>query len=130
MRAPDWIHIVVFSLLVALAWLVGLPGRRRAKAAGGGVVGLGREPCRRLPVVPLRAAFVMRDWLPAALMLLVYWQTRESFVRNDQRFQGWLERVDRRIGDTAARLALALQRSGVGRSVCRRCRHACSPSRG
>ena len=100
MRVAEWIHVVVFALFNALAWLSPLPPRRRARVTGIGVVGLGATLAGAylLPrLFPLLVVSVVRDWLPAALLPLVYWQTGEFFVRVDQRFQDRLERLDEKI---------------------------------
>jgi hypothetical protein len=99
MRAAEWIHIVVFSFFVSLAWVRALPERRRWKVTGIGVVGLGATlTCAYLlpRLLPPLAVSVVRDWLPAALVLLVYWQAGEFFLRVDQGLQNWLERFDER----------------------------------
>lgn len=100
MRAAEWIHAVVFSFFGVLAWLAALTGRRRATVTGIAAVGLGATLTGAflLPrLLPPVSASAVRDWLPAALVLLVYWQTGQFFVRIDQRFQDRLERVDERI---------------------------------
>jgi len=100
MRTAEWIHIVVFSFFVALACVRALPRRRRTKAIGSGVLGVGvtLTGAFLLPrLLPPLVVSVLRDWLPAALILLVYRQTGEFFVRIDQRFQDRLERIDERI---------------------------------
>jgi membrane-associated phospholipid phosphatase len=88
MRAAEWIHIVVFTFFVALAWMRGLPWRRRVKVTGIGAVGLGAT---------LVANPVLRDWLPVGLMLLVYWQAGEFFLQVHRPVQDQLERIDRKI---------------------------------
>ena len=100
MRAAELIHIVVFSFFVSLAWIRALPWRRRAKVTGLGVGGLGATitAAYLLPrLLPALAVSVVRDWLPAALVLLVYWQAGEFFVKVDQRLQSLLERIDERL---------------------------------
>jgi PAP2 superfamily len=100
MRTAEWIHIVVFSFFVSLAWVRALPGRRRANVTGIGFVGLGATltgACLLPRLCPPLAVSVVRDWLPAALVLLVYWQAGEFFLRVDERLQDRLERIDQRI---------------------------------
>ena len=99
MRAAEAIHVVVFGFLTMLAWVRGLPRGRRWKATGIGVAGLAVNLAAGwwLPrVAPGLAESVVRDWLPAAMVLLVYWQAGEFFVRVDQRFQDALARIDAR----------------------------------
>ncbi|HXK01723.1 MAG TPA: phosphatase PAP2 family protein [Verrucomicrobiae bacterium] len=100
MRAAEWIHVIVFSFLVTLAWLRPLAGRRRLKVTAIGIAALAATLASAyvLPrlLAPLPAS-VVRDWLPASLVLLVYWQAGEFFVGPDQPFQDRLERLDERL---------------------------------
>ena len=114
MRNSELIHIVVFTFFVALAWIRKLPARRRAKVTGIGVAGLAANLVAAflLPLLlPPLPDSVVRDWLPAALVLLVYWQAGEFFTQPDQRFQDALAALDARI---AAPLLRWLSR-GIGR---------------
>lgn len=100
MRAAEWIQTVVFTFFISLAWLRALPALRRARVTGFGAAGLGATLAGALVLprlLPPLAASVVRDWLPAALVLLVYWQAGEFFMRVDQPFQDRLERIDARI---------------------------------
>src|SRR6185369_4865282 len=86
MRAAEWIHLVVFSFFAGLAWVRRLPGKRRRKVTLLGAIGLGATLTGAwlLPLwLPPLAVSVVRDWLPAALILLVYWQAGEFFQRED-----------------------------------------------
>jgi hypothetical protein len=115
MRAAEWIHIVVFSFFVSLSWIRMLPARRRAKVTLTGAAGLGATLIAALllpRLLPALAVSVVRDWLPAALVLLVYWQAGEFFMKVDQRFQDRLERIDARV---AAPLLHWLARSHLGK---------------
>jgi membrane-associated phospholipid phosphatase len=83
-----------------LSWIRRLPARRRAKVTGFGVAGLAATAIAAflLPrLLPALAVSVIRDWLPAAMVLLVYWQAGEFFMKVDQRFQDGLERIDARM---------------------------------
>ena len=88
MRAAEWIHIIVFTFFVVLAWVRALPWRRRAKVTAISAVGLGAT---------LTANAAVRDWLPVGLMLLVYWQAGEFFLRINRPVQDRLERFDREV---------------------------------
>ena len=117
MRAAELIHIVVFCFFVSLAWIRALPLRRRAKVTGIGIAGLGATitGCCILPrLLPALAVSVVRDWLPAALVLLVYWQAGEFFMKVDQRFQDRLERIDARM---VAPLLRRLSRGRAGKWI-------------
>ena len=87
MRAAELIHIVVFSFFISLSWIRALPMRRRAKVTGIGIAGLAATitACCLLPrLLPALAVSVVRDWLPAALVLFVYWQAGEIVVKVNQ----------------------------------------------
>lgn len=117
MRNAEWIHIAVFSFFAALAWIRRLPARRRAKVTLTSAAGVGAAivAARVLPrLLPPLAASVVRDWLPAPLVLVVYWQAGEFFTRVDHKFQAWLESVDARA---AAPLLRFLARPGIGRLI-------------
>jgi hypothetical protein len=65
-------------------------------------------------LLPPLAVSVVRDWLPALLILFVYWQAGAFFVRVDQSFQDRLEAFDARV---AAPILRWLSRNPVGRRV-------------
>jgi hypothetical protein len=120
MRAAESIHIVVFSFFVTLAWIRALPARRRAKVTAIGISGLGATLIAAflLPrAFPALAASVVRDWLPAALMLFVYWQAGEFFIGVDQRFQDRLERIDERFVGPLLH-SLSHRRAGLWVAAC------------
>jgi hypothetical protein len=100
MRAAEAVHIVVFTFFISLAWIRPLPSRRRAKVTGIGLAGLSVTivaACLLSSVLPALAVSVVRDWLPTTLVLLVYWQAGQFFIKVDQRFQDRLEQIDERI---------------------------------
>lgn len=99
MRNAEWIHLVVFSFLIGLAVTRDLQPRRRWKAVGMGLTGIAITlACANLgnPLSPL-AISVIRDWAPAPLMLLVYWQAGTFFVSPQESFQLRLARLDERL---------------------------------
>jgi membrane-associated phospholipid phosphatase len=48
-------------------------------------------------VLAPRQASILRDWLPAALMLVPYWQTGQFFTGPNPKMQNWLVESDRRL---------------------------------
>ncbi|MGB9244635.1 MAG: phosphatase PAP2 family protein [Candidatus Acidiferrales bacterium] len=43
------------------------------------------------------AGSVVRDWLPAALLLIPYWQAGQFFTGPDERIQKWLVQTDEKV---------------------------------
>jgi hypothetical protein len=114
MRYAERIHLVVFSFLLLLSVVRALPPDRRLKAIWMGVVGFNLTlASANLPdtLSPL-ARSVIRDWLPAPLMLLVYWQAGQFFVRIQPDFQRRLARLDETL---VAPILLAVTRRSAGR---------------
>jgi hypothetical protein len=92
MRVSEWMDLVVFAFLMTLAWVRRLPVRRRAIVTAFGSAAIG--------ATLLASAFappVIRDWLPAALVLMVYWQAGQFFTSPDEKLQNRLLGIDRRI---------------------------------
>jgi len=115
MRAAEVIHIIVFSYFVLLAWVRALPVRRRVKVTAIGILGLGANviAAALLPgILPPLTVSVIRDWLPAALVLVVYREAGEFFTMPDQRLQDRLEGLDARF---AAPLLQWLYSHRIGR---------------
>jgi hypothetical protein len=92
MRTPEWINVAVFAFLTGLAWFRRLPARRRAV-----VTGLGIAAISATLLAASRGAPWLRDWLPAALLLMVYWQAGRFFLRPDEALQKRLQTLDSRI---------------------------------
>jgi membrane-associated phospholipid phosphatase len=100
MRAAEWVQIFFSTSLALLAWTRHLPGRRRVKVTviGAAAIGATLAGANILPrlMSPLPVS-VIRDWLPSALVLLVYWQAGAFFVTPNKPFQDRLEQLDERI---------------------------------
>jgi hypothetical protein len=92
MRVSEWIDLVVFAFLAALAWMRGLPVRRRVIVCGFAAVAIAATL-----LVAVAGPPVLRDWLPAALVLMVYWQAGQFFTSPDEKLQKKLLAMDRRI---------------------------------
>ena len=95
-RIAERVNLLFFVIFVLLAWVRPLTRRQRMLASGIGLAGIG---------ISLAAAFSetvlspgvsssIRDWLPAPLMLLVYWLSGCFFTRADLRFQDKLQALD------------------------------------
>ena len=96
MRASEWIQIAFAIGIGLLAWTRPLEMRRRLRIAKLAVI---------VPAAILVARFafhgfagsVVRDWLPAALLLFPYWQAGQFFTGPDERIQNWLAQIDERV---------------------------------
>jgi len=101
MRIAEWINTLFFSFLVGLAWLRPQPFSRsrrfRITAIGAGVlILLLAEQFLHLLLPPLWVA-VVRDWLPAPVLLMAYWQAGQFFTNANREFQEKLNGLDRRL---------------------------------
>jgi PAP2 superfamily len=107
MRASEWIDLVVFCFLTALAWKRRIPSRQRAV-----VTGLGAAAIAGTLLAARFAPSIFRDWLPAALLLMVYWQAGQFFDRPDEKLQARLLALDAR---TVLPFAALLSANPAGR---------------
>src|SRR6201986_906583 len=93
MRASEWIQIAFAAGMGVLAWGGPLEIKRRLRIALLGII---------VPLAIIVARFalqgfagsVVRDWLPAALLLIPYWQAGQFFTGPDERIQKWLAQTD------------------------------------
>lgn len=99
LRPAEWINTIFFSLFVALAWFRPSSRHGRMKATLVGAVGIGLTlAALYLRHAPYPAvASVVRDWLPAPLMLLAYWQAGAFVDAPNARLQNKLEDFDLRL---------------------------------
>jgi hypothetical protein len=99
MRADEWIQLITFAVFAILAWIRPLRWRARAGATAFGTAGV----CAVLGIyhssgfVGTRVTSVLRDWIPALLMLFVYWQAGQFRSTPDRAFEAWLLRLDKRF---------------------------------
>lgn len=99
MRSSEFLNIFYFGLFLLLALIRPLPPKTRIKAVvlgGAGLVLVGAAELVIRLATPQLAA-IIRDWLPAALIPLAYWQAGSFFQQPDVRLQDRLEAFDRRI---------------------------------
>src|SRR6516225_1163441 len=96
MRASEWIQIVFVIGIGLLAWMRPLEMRRRLRIALLAAI---------VPAAILVAQYalhgfagsVVRDWLPAALLLIPYWQAGQVFTGPDERIEKWLAQTDEKV---------------------------------
>ena len=99
MRTAEWINLVFFSFFIIVSWLRRLTSRRRLAIAAIGATGIGLIVAVQLAhwLLPLFAVSVTRDWLPAALMPMLYWQAGRFSSRVNESFQKKLQRLDDKL---------------------------------
>jgi membrane-associated phospholipid phosphatase len=96
MRASEWIQITFAIGIGLLAWMRPLEMWRRLRIALLAII---------VPAAIFLARFVLhgfagsvvRDWLPAALLLIPYWQAGQFFTGPDERIQKWLVQMDENV---------------------------------
>jgi len=93
MRASEWIQIAFAFGIGLLAWARPLEMRRRLRIALLAVIVPAAILMARYALHGL-AGSVVRDWLPAALLLIPYWQAGQFFTGPDERIQKWLAQTD------------------------------------
>ena len=99
MRTAEWINLVFFSFFVIVSWLRPLTNRRRIAIVAIGTTGIilimaAQVAPQFLPPFPVSVA---RDWLPAALMPMVYWQAGRFSSRVNESFQTRLQWLDDKL---------------------------------
>ena len=90
MRISEWICFVFLALFLLLGLIRPLPLRRRLRVIGLGVIGM-------LLIRLGTGMALLRDWVPAAIMLFVYWQGGSFFSKTNETLQAYLERFDERV---------------------------------
>jgi hypothetical protein len=106
-RISDWINLLFFPSIVALAHLRALPPERRAKATALGAAGIFLVLASQFASWFVEDS-VVRDWLPAPLMILAYRQAGELVKEPNAGFQAKLEEIDRKVLAAVERLRLSL----------------------
>ena len=97
LRVAEWIQLSFVLLLAVAAWLRPLAGQRRRRVTWLGLAAVAAIIAARLsehwisPVV----SSIVRDWLPAGLLLVPYWQVGQFFTAPDARMEARLAAVDR-----------------------------------
>jgi membrane-associated phospholipid phosphatase len=90
-----------FALMAAAAWLRPLPASRRAQVTIVSAV-MGAA----IWMLPGTAGPAVRDWAPAAVILVGYWVSGRFYVGSSPAFEAWLIAWDHRLlGDPATRFA-------------------------
>ncbi|MGA9639942.1 MAG: phosphatase PAP2 family protein [Terriglobales bacterium] len=96
MRVAEWIQIVFFSILALAAWRHPLARRRRLRVTAFATLAIAAILATRFMsyFAPPLFSSVVRDWVPAALLLVAYWQIGEFFTEPEQSVQARLAAFD------------------------------------
>jgi hypothetical protein len=99
MRKAEWLSLIAFSFFIIASWWRSLTRQRHVAIAVIGATGLllvtGVQFADQL--FPRVAVSVIRDWLPAVLMPMVYWQAGWFSRRVNKGFQISLQRIDEKL---------------------------------
>jgi hypothetical protein len=95
MRRAEWLSLVAFSFFIIASWFRALSRQRRIAIAAVGAIGI--LIIGAAQYLPLYSGSVVRDWLPALLMPMVYWQTGWFTGRLNKEFQSKLQALDRKL---------------------------------
>ena len=99
MRVAEWIQFTFVSLVTVAAWIrpVNLARERQLKVAAlaAGAITTILAVRFTIPFFSTPASSVVRDWLPAALLLVPYWQIGQFFRSPNQNLQERLAALDR-----------------------------------
>jgi membrane-associated phospholipid phosphatase len=114
MRASEGIQIVFAFGIGLLAWMRPLEAQRRLRIAMLAVI---------VPAAILIARFALRgfagcvgrDWLPAALLLVPYWQAGQFFTGPDLGIQKWLAQTDEKALHVLRRIVGSSENGGWAR---------------
>jgi hypothetical protein len=105
MRTVEWLNLIVFFVFFISAWLRPVTSRSRTLisivAATGITLVIAVQFANRF--LPVYTVSVIRDWLPAPLMLMAYWQAGRFSRRPNERFQHYLQKLDRKWVGTMLR---------------------------
>jgi PAP2 superfamily len=97
LRIAEWIQVIFVCLLALAARLRPLERTRRVRVALLALVAIAATAGARLSahwISPLDSS-ILRDWLPAALMLVPYWQVGQFFTAADPVTEARLVNFDR-----------------------------------
>src|SRR5689334_508365 len=113
LRVAEWIQLIFVTLLALGAFARPLANSRRLRVIGLAIVAVAAILAARFSdrwISPL-ASSVLRDWLPAALLLVPYWQVGQFFTAPDGSMEERLAAFDRRFFTV---LGIAPERINLG----------------
>lgn len=99
MRAIDWLNLIFFSLFIIASWRPPVERQKRLEVHVIGIVGIilvvTSQFAERL--VSTYTASVVRDWLPALLLPMMYWQAGRCAGPVNKKFQDRLQTIDDKL---------------------------------
>jgi hypothetical protein len=97
LRIAEWIELVFVSLLAAASWFRSLERAGRLRVTGLALVAIAAIALARWSGqwLGLLNSEIVRDWLPAALFLVPYWQIGQFFTGSDSAMEARLAAFDR-----------------------------------
>lgn len=97
-RIAEWIQLIFVTLFMVAAWVCRLEPRRRFRVSALGLIAITAIIVSRYSGrwISPPAYSVLRDWLPAALLLVPYWQVGQFFSSADRGTQYRLAAFDHR----------------------------------
>jgi hypothetical protein len=99
MNFAEKFNILFFSVISLLVWIIPLPLRRRMAVWAIGALGV--AVCLLMTfspaVLPQRKSDLLREWMPAALILVAYHQSGQLFQKPRYGFQTFMLALDRRL---------------------------------
>jgi membrane-associated phospholipid phosphatase len=97
LRPGEAISVAAFFCFVLLGWLRRIDRTRQRQIIALGLLGFAIVILSQALAIGFpRTAQVIGDWLPGALILIVYWQSGRFHRTPNPNLQAWLERFDRR----------------------------------
>ena len=99
MRSAEWINVAFFLTLAAVALLRSLPPRRKRNIFAFAALGVGLVLLGQSSMLALSSgrSEIVRDWLPAPLVLVAYWQAGQFFQKPWIELQEFLDGIDSRL---------------------------------
>jgi len=99
MRTSEWIIVGLLAFLMLLAWVRPLGWRRRLTVTARSALGAALLVALAYGdgLFSAQIADALRNWLPAAFLLVVYWQVGEFYSGPRIKLQEWLLRTDVQI---------------------------------
>ncbi len=99
MRAAESINLIFFSFFTVFSWLRPIARPKRVEVHLIAVVGITLVVAAQFArqFVPPFTADVIRDWLPALLLPMMYWQAGRCAATVNKNFQDRLQQIDDKL---------------------------------